>query len=195
MSTIIFELISQILKHGNKKIKILFIIAVVLGLLAISFQTLGDANLIYYPFSKVLTLTFGISAISIFIGIIVYSGQELEYKEAKKIEVLEKKYEDNPAETKTAWDLARIKLESYLNRNLKQIQSIFVLTVIIMIAGFGIIGYGIYKVYDNPINLSASILVTLCGVLVNFIGATFLVIYKSTMNQAKEKLIHKIRAI
>jgi hypothetical protein len=197
MYSIIWELIRQILKQGNRKIKIVFIVTIALILLAISSSVLGDAHIIYYSASRILTLIFGMSAALIFIGIVVFSGQQIVIKEEKKIEDLERKYEENPAETKTAWDLARIKLESYLNRNLKQIQAIFILTVVIMIVGFVIIGYGIYKVYDNPENLSASVLVTFSGILVNFIGATFLVIYKSTMTQAKEyvAVLERINAV
>ena len=197
MTTLIFELINQMLKQGNKKIKIYFIVSLALGLFAISFQVLGEAHLIYYTLSKILTLIFGIIAALIFIAILVFSNQTIVDKEAQKIEDLEKKFEENPAETRTAWDLARIKLESYLNRNLKQIRSIFFLTVLIMIIGFTIITYGIFKVYDNPINFSASILVTCAGILINLIGATFLIIYKSTMTQAKEyvSVLERINAV
>jgi hypothetical protein len=197
MTSIIFELITQILKKGNRNSKIVFVISIILGLVAISFQTLGEANVIYYPIAKILTLIFGITGIILFIGILAFSSKEIVDKDAQKIEDLERKYQENPNETKTAWDLARIKLESYLNRNLKQVRSIFFLTVLIMLAGFTIIGYGIFKVYESPENFKASILVSCTGLLINFIGATFLVIYKATMQQAKEyvSVLERINAV
>ncbi len=197
MTSLITDLIVQILKTGNRKIKILFIVSIILGLTAFSIQVLGEAEMIYYPIAKVLTLIFGISAIVIFLGIITFSTQIEVEKQEKKIEEVERKYQENPEITKNAWDLARIKLESYLNRNLSQVRSIFLLSVTIMLIGFIILGYGIFKVYDNPENFKASILVACSGILINFLGATFLLIYKSTMTQAKEyvSVLERINAV
>ncbi|WP_422092087.1 TRADD-N-associated membrane domain-containing protein [Tenacibaculum ovolyticum] len=197
MLSIITDLLYEILKNGNKKIKILFLVSIIFAIIAISTQTLGEANIIYYPVAKILTLVFGISAILIFFGIITFT-KETEIKEQeKKIEEVERKYEENPEVTKNAWDLARIKLESYLNRNLRQVRSIFLLSVSTMLIGFIILAYGIFKAYDNPENFKTSILVACSGILMNFLGGTFLLIYKSTMTQAKEyvSVLERINAV
>ena len=196
-TSLIFELISDIFKRGNRKIKILFILALVFMVLAFTSQTLGEVNIIIFGFAKIITLIFGISAGLFFIASIVIFSRTIENKEEKKSEELEKKYQEHPDQTKTAWDLARVKLESYLNKNLRQVRSIYLLTILIMFIGFIIIGIGIFKAYEKPENIDASILVTISGVLVNFIGATFLVIYKSTMNQAKEyvSVLERINAV
>lgn len=128
----------------------------------------------------------------------------ISFQRAKKdrefeivIKEKEEELEKHPEKTKAAWDLARIKLESYLDRNISQVRWIFVWTVIVMIAGFIIIGYGIFKVYNSSLDFEASILVTVAGVITEIIGATFLVLYKSTMNQAKDyvNVLERINAI
>ncbi len=61
------------------------------------------------------------------IGIAIFAIQKTkeEVKREKKIEAVEKRVQENPKEPQAAWELARVKLESYLNRNLSQVRSIF----------------------------------------------------------------------
>jgi len=122
------------------------------------------------------------------------------YESAKNEEIIseqEKKVAEHPNEPKFAWDLARIKLESYLTRNLSQVKSIFALSVFVMLVGFGLIIYGSIMVFQDPKNLNGSIVVAISGLIVNFIGATFLIVYKSVMEQAKEyvTVLERINAV
>ena len=66
-----------------------------------------------------------------------------------------------------------------------------------MVVGFVIVGYGVVRVYQSPENLKPSIVVTLSGVLVEFIATTFLLIYRSTMEQAKDyvTILERINAV
>ncbi len=66
-----------------------------------------------------------------------------------------------------------------------------------MLVGFIIIGYGVIRVYQSPDNFRPSIVVTVSGVVVEFIAATFLLIYRSTMEQAKEyvNILERINAV
>ena len=57
--------------------------------------------------------------------------------------------------------------------------------VVVMLAGFAMIGYGIFKAFDDQA-ITAALLTTASGIITEFIGATFLVIYKSTLNQAND---------
>ena len=63
--------------------------------------------------------------------------------------------------------------------------------------GFALIGYGVYRVYETPQNFAPSVVAAASGILVNFIGATFLVIYRSTMEQAKDyvTILERINAV
>jgi len=93
--------------------------------------------------------------------------------------------------------LGQAKLEIYLNRNLNQVRSIYWLTVAVLVAGFSLIGYGVYKLFSDPQNFSASVLSAASGVLVNFVGASFLIVYRATMAQAKDyvTILERINAV
>ena len=88
------------------------------------------------------------------------------------------------------WEAARRKIQYYMHENLRQVRWIFWLTLIAMFLGFVIIIYGARLQVAPPsqgappTQLATQIIVTLSGVIVEFIGATFLFIYKSTMAQA-----------
>jgi uncharacterized membrane protein YedE/YeeE len=96
-----------------------------------------------------------------------------------------------PEKTKPAWDLARAKLEAYFNRNLTEISSIFWLSVAVMLVGFAIVGFGIYlatiqqtKTAITQASISPASIATISGIITQFIGATFLFMYRSTIQQA-----------
>lgn len=104
-----------------------------------------------------------------------------------------------PEKAKPAWDLARVRLELYFDRNLSQINYIFWLSVGVMIVGFGFILFGIVQALNNtPIQVAPSgqnvmptnsgitpaVIAGLAGIITEFIGATFLFIYRSTIQQA-----------
>jgi len=96
-----------------------------------------------------------------------------------------------PENTTPAWDLARAKLEAYFNRNLTEIRSIFWLSVAVMLVGFAIVGFGIYlatiqqqKTAITPASISPASIATISGIITQFIGATFLFMYRSTIQQA-----------
>lgn len=189
--------IYKILEHPKKRIKIPFIFSLIFiltgfVLLILSEKLINQKDI--YTVSGIISLSIGGF---IFFGLISYF-QALEItKEKEKFETIEKRAIEHPEESKTAWDLARIKLESYLNRNLTHVKWIFILILLIMIVGFGIIIFGIIKVYDSPSNLKPSIVVTCSGILIEFIAATFLLIYKSTMNQAQKyvNVLERINAV
>jgi hypothetical protein len=133
------------------------------------------------------------------IGILVSAYQKSNEQtiHEQRIQEVEQRVKDNPSETQAAWELARVKLESYLNRNLKQVRSIFWLTLFVMMIGFGLIVYGVYEAYGDPARIKASLISSVSGVIVSFIGATFLVLYKATMAQATEyvNILERINAV
>jgi hypothetical protein len=89
--------------------------------------------------------------------------------EAKQIEVLEERVRSNPNQPSAAWDLARIKLESYLDRNLAQVSWIYLLVLLIMVAGFVLVGIGIWKLYQKPASFNPSIVTAVSGILTKHI--------------------------
>lgn len=141
----------------------------------------------------------GLGGMGRLIGLILFGYRKAlaQDEQASKIEQVERKVAENPTELQVAWELAKVRLESYLERNLQQVRSIYILILLVMFIGFTLIGYGIFKVYDNPKNFSASVIAAISGLLINFIGASFIVIYRSTMEQAKDyvNVLERINAV
>lgn len=117
--------------------------------------------------------------------------------DSAKIEVLEQQARDNPDQPLAAWDLARIKLENYLDRNLSQVSWIYFLVLLVMSIGFALVIFGVYKIYEDPTKLTPAIMSAASGIIVQFIGATFLLIYRSTMAQAQSyvEVLERINAV
>lgn len=129
-------------------------------------------------------------------GTAIFEDRLAVRQRQKHIVEIERKVEDAPDKPKLAWDLASAKLEDYLARNLSQVRSIYYLVLFVMFIGFVFIGYGIYFVYYDA-KIEASIVAAVSGILVQFIGATFLLIYRSTMEQAKDyvAMLERINAV
>ncbi|MGD1857216.1 MAG: element excision factor XisI family protein [Leptolyngbyaceae cyanobacterium] len=98
----------------------------------------------------------------------------------------EQRARENPNKIKPAWDIANSTLSAYFNRNLKQVDWIFRLSVAVMLLGLGLVGVGITLAYQKPESITVAIVGGIAGVITQFIGATFLFIYKSTISQANK---------
>jgi predicted membrane metal-binding protein len=204
MVSFLFELLKVLLAawySGSRRTRLAIVAAVVLvgagGILAF----FSDIAFKYRNAEAATIGTdvgFAIAVCGGLIALLVYGVQKSkeEVRREQRIEAVEKRVQENPKEPKAAWDLARIKLEDYLNRNLSQVRSIFWLTVLVMTGGFFLIGTGAYESFRDP-NFKASVLTSVSGVIVSFIGGTFLVLYKSTMAQAKEyvTMLERINAV
>jgi hypothetical protein len=105
--------------------------------------------------------------------------------EEKAYELAQARHREEPDKAKPVWDMAQITLETYFNRNLSQIRWIFWLSISVMSLGFILILYGVALGYQNPKeNWIVAGIGGIAGVLTEFIGATFLFVYKSSMQQA-----------
>jgi hypothetical protein len=102
----------------------------------------------------------------------------------RKIDEIEIKAEQQPERTRFAWDIASIKLEAYFNRNLAQVNLIFWISVGVMAVGFGFILFGISRSMTKPDVITPSYIAAIAGIITELIGATFMLIYRSTMKQA-----------
>jgi hypothetical protein len=91
--------------------------------------------------------------------------------------------EKEPGKTRPLWELSRAQLELYIARNLSQVGSIFWITLVVMAASFALVSYGVYLAY-NGAPLAVGVLASGSGIITQFVGATFLLIYRSTMAQA-----------
>ncbi|MBN1119515.1 MAG: hypothetical protein JXJ17_00430 [Anaerolineae bacterium] len=107
-----------------------------------------------------------------------------EERTQKRVSDAESRVEKEPEKAKPAWDLARVTLESYFNKNLAQVTAIFRLCIFVMFVGFVIIVWGISQAIRSPESTIVAVVSGSAGILTELIGATFLIIYRSTMEQA-----------
>lgn len=142
---------------------------------------------------------FSVAIISGSILAVIVAKEELVEQEIEKqkIEEVEELVRVNPDKPEYAWDLARRKLESFLDRNLNQVKSIFWLTSFVMLCGFGLVLYGVVKAYSEPSSLSTSIVSAGSGIILSFIGGSFLLIFRSTMSQSASyvTVLERINAV
>lgn len=181
--------------EDDVKIRKWIVAAGVLCLITLTAIALIDIKVI--P-GEYFILTLFPTFISVAISFAIYGKRKsvMARQRDEKIEAIEKRYEEKK-EPKAAWDLASIRLESYLDRNDKQVKTIFGITVIVMIFGFTLVSFGVWQVYKNPNALTPAIVAACSGIIINAIAATLLVIYRSTMQEAKEyvTILERINAV
>jgi hypothetical protein len=114
-----------------------------------------------------------------------------------RIERAESRSEKEPQKATPVWDVARLSLERYLDRNLSQLRWVFIAIVIMVSVGFGIIIEGILIVYSDPTRLAPAVIASASGIITQFIGASLLLIYRSVLGQAKEyvTVLERINAV
>jgi hypothetical protein len=122
----------------------------------------------------------------------------LKDAQLKEQQAAREKAEREPEKVKPFWDLAQTKLEEYININVKQVQQIYTYSRILMTVGFILIVVGIFLAFSN-VNLTTqdssgevqnngaiiiAIVSSASGVLIEFIGASVLVLYRTTVQQS-----------
>jgi hypothetical protein len=85
----------------------------------------------------------------------------------------------------------------YFERNLSQVRLIFWAILAVMLAGIGLIAYGVMQSLGKDSLLPASVLATSAGALTELVGGTLLVIYRSTTTQAQQYVstLERIHAV
>jgi hypothetical protein len=145
-----------------------------------------------------IVIGLSVGALAIFsIAVSAYQDAKITRTRSAKLESIEQEVRTNPEKTKAAWDLAQEKLESYLDRNLSQVRSIYWLCLLIMIFGFVLVGYGAFLIYNNEAHMNASILSAISGIIISFLDGSFILVYRSTLGQAKEyvSMLERINAV
>jgi hypothetical protein len=145
--------------------------------------------------NSILTL-IGIVAATL-LGWRSLSVSKSERESIERVHEAERRAEVAPENAKSAWDLARTTLELYFTRNLRQVSAIFWLSVMVMSVGVAIIYWGITAAAGPGESKLPAAITGACGIVTELIGATFLVIYKSTMQQANDytRTLERINAI
>lgn len=182
----------KVFLFGSRITKILAIIFILFVIAGITLASVPRVS----GFGAKLGQLLLVSAALLYLIVNGLSGFSQQIRQAEKIQKAEMIVDEYPDKARPLWNLARERLEVYFQRNLSQIRYIFWITVFVMLSGFVLIAYGVFQAFGAE-KLSASILTTSAGILTEFIAATFLVIYKSTLNQANNhvKTLERINAV
>jgi hypothetical protein len=114
----------------------------------------------------------------------------------ERLEKAERAAQAEPDKAQPLSEVSGARLEVYFERNLIQLRSVYLLTTAVLIGGFGLIGYGVFKAFQQDTKLEAAGLTAAAGVLTEFVGATVLVVFRSTLAQASSfaKALERINA-
>jgi hypothetical protein len=113
--------------------------------------------------------------------------REFDQREREELERAKLRAQNNPGQASPAWEAASTNLQAYFKRNLLQVKWVFGVAVGVMLAGFFVVLWGVNLSFQDPNHLTpTSKIATLSGLITQFIGATFMVIFRSTMSQAND---------
>lgn len=192
-----FESLVKAWKRDDKRVRASLLVAVAATSFAITLALFAQSGLIERKIVETIAGVSGAIAGLIVVGVAAYQGLKEQEAREQKIESVEQRLREHPEKPQLAWDLARVKLENYLDRNLSQVRSIYWLTLIVMVCGFGFVSYGLFQASQNAERLPVSIVAAASGVLISFIGGSFLLIYRSILAQSKEyvTVLERINAV
>jgi hypothetical protein len=147
-------------------------------------------------FTRIILLTGLLIPLFMILGELL-SSKAHQASEQQKIDNAQERKDKEPEKAGPAWDLARLVLERYFDRNLSQVRMIFFVAVSVMIAGFGVVLWAVTLALSHPNSVTPSYVAALSGILTEFIGLTFMIIYRSTMTQASEymEILERINTV
>jgi nitrate reductase gamma subunit len=170
---------------GNKKFRTamlagtLFTLALLVGIVIASLFGVRETTIKISLAIVILVLLLAAFAVA------TYQAIADEEKQAKRIEQVEERAREHPERPQFAWDLARAKLESYLDRNLSQVRSIYRLTVLVMLIGFVVVMYGLFQATQDSAKLPVAIVAATSGVVISFIGGSFMLVFRSILAESR----------
>lgn len=148
---------------------------------------------IEYQASTIAVVAFwmsGLAFLGAVIRAIVNQVNTIRKRRVAAVESARERAKEKPDTIKPTWEMGRATLEEYFDRNLQQINLIFILSISVMFIGFGLILYGIFIAFSIDERKTTGDTITLvsaaAGIVTEFIGATFLFMYRSTIKQAVE---------
>ncbi len=194
-----FEVIKALVaawRDGNRGERVVIVVSVAFMLVGLTVFLTG--NLVWFSrWFYYIAVGVGLGGFSSLVVVVTIQESRVAVQREKRIEAVEQRVQDDPKATQAAWELARVKLENYLDRNLSQVRSIYWLTLMVMAVGFALISYGVYQGFQVPAQFKASLLSAVSGVIVSFVGGTFLIVYRATMAQAKDlvTVLERINAV
>jgi hypothetical protein len=141
------------------------------------------------PLLQVFGLVVLLYTFNVFTAFFAYDmllGRRVRSALYSRKDLTEKAAAEQPGKPQLAWVAGRVLLETYLDRNIRQVRTIATLTYLVMTAGFIFILYGLVRAFNDPNALPVAIVASASGIVVSFIGGSFLLVYRSLLIQTKE---------
>ncbi|MGC2398613.1 MAG: hypothetical protein WA510_02455 [Acidobacteriaceae bacterium] len=140
-----------------------------------------------YPFLVYGAIIAVVSSLVFFVDSRLRRARAIQEAKVTRAKELAEAHPERPQFT---WQLAQARLEKYFDGNLAQVRLVFWLAVAVMAAGFGVVLWAIGRSVTaaKEITPGAGIAIG-AGVITQFLGATFLVLYRSTMQQADQFIL------
>lgn len=183
--------IAEKLRQKPKTRNILAIISFFFFLVSMTWMTIGTT---YFPlqFIEIIRISTAISGLTLFIVIISYTGyslkkysgeEELENIKHERDEIIEKiSQKDNNTVDTVRLSLNQIK--EYYTINLNQAKSSYNWSVTAITFGFVLIVIGIsWLFFSDQQNLSSGLIASASGIISEFIGLTYLLMYNKSLKQ------------
>lgn len=142
------SLIGSLLKAWQTReryIRLAIVMAMISMCFALLTVLLAKPGIIEKKFADIAGVFLTATSAILAMGVIAYQNLLEEQAKQSEIASVQERVFEHPEKPQFAWDLARTKLENYLDRNLAQVQSIYRLTLFVMLCGFGFIVYGLYR--------------------------------------------------
>jgi hypothetical protein len=178
------------------KTRRLIVVSVIVQFTGMSFVIYVSAQQFRKEISWGGWLVFGIG---VFLMLFIAVQQQIHTIEAERQDFrnAKEKAEDNPERPEFAWDLARTKLERYLDRNLYEVRAIFFLTTMVMLGGFFLVMFGLIKAFSDSTAFNVSVVSAASGTVLSFIGGSFMLIYRSVLAQSASyvSILERINAV
>lgn len=180
-------------KKGNFR----FTLLVIDGISTIVISMLLAFEIVSFKIWAALTLSIIVKFWILYYYDKIIKKQRRENDLRQKEKEIGEKLTEVPLNVQSVWDLAQFNLEKYFEINYSQIKSIYRISVGILITGFFIIVSGIAVSFIKPQVMVIAYLTSITGLLTEFIGATVMFIYRSTMRQGADhvKTLEKINSV
>jgi hypothetical protein len=189
------EAIFRAWQTGNWRLRLAVILVFMLAAGAGMLAALQSVHVMSNQFGDRVAAILGGVAATLGFSLAAYSDLQKAKRKEAQIERFEERVREHP---ETSWrGTLRTKLDNYLERNLSQVRSIYWLTLLVMGCGFAFVAYGLFQASQHPDKLPVSYVASALGVLISFIGGSFLLIYRSVLAQSKDyvTVLERINAV
>lgn len=144
-------------------------------------------------------LVAAISAITLTVIVIQYFDARRRYRASnERLLRAERQFSSEQSFLGQSWQLSYVTLEAYYSRNLSQLNQVFVVSIILIAIGVGMVVWSITAPLPlNHESISPSLLGAASGAVTQIIGGALMTVYRATVAQSMSYLstLERINAV